>query len=58
MIVAGLNARGETVIYDEGHIRRGYEEFDSVLRSLGADIDLSAEVSLCQSAMAEQSSKR
>ena len=40
MIVAGLSAEGETVIYDEGHIRRGYERFDVRLRSLGADIVL------------------
>ena len=40
MIVAGLSAEGETVIYDEGHIRRGYERFDMRLRSLGADIVL------------------
>ena len=40
MIVAGLAAEGETVIYDKGHIRRGYERFDVRLRSLGADIVL------------------
>ena len=40
MIVAGLSARGETVIFDDGHIRRGYERFDACLRSLGADIRL------------------
>ncbi len=40
MIVAGLAAEGETLLYDEGHIRRGYECFDGKLRSLGAEIDL------------------
>ena len=40
MIVAGLAAEGETVICDDGHIRRGYERFDMCLRSLGADIYL------------------
>lgn len=38
MIVAGLAAHGETVICDDGHVTRGYECFDSRLRSLGADI--------------------
>lgn len=40
MIVAALSAEGESVICDEGHIRRGYEKFDKRLRSLGADIIL------------------
>ena len=40
MIVAGLAADGETVIFDDGHITRGYERFDVRLRSLGADIFL------------------
>ena len=40
MIVAGLAAEGETVIFDDGHITRGYERFDVRLRSLGADIFL------------------
>ena len=40
MIVAGLAAKGETVICDDGHITRGYEHFDMRLRSLGADIYL------------------
>ena len=30
-----------TEIYDEGHIKRGYEDLDLVLGSLGADIKLS-----------------
>ena len=40
MIVAGLAAEGQTLVYDEGHIRRGYESFDVRLRALGADICL------------------
>jgi len=40
MIVAGLAAEGQTLVYDEGHVRRGYERFDACLRSLGADICL------------------
>lgn len=40
MIIAGLSARGETVILDSGHVKRGYEDFDVKLRSLGADIQL------------------
>lgn len=40
MILAGLAAEGETVIFDEGHITRGYERFDSRLRALGADLTL------------------
>lgn len=40
MIVAGLSADGETVIFDDGHITRGYEHFDVRLRALGADIYL------------------
>ncbi|MBQ7026481.1 MAG: UDP-N-acetylglucosamine 1-carboxyvinyltransferase, partial [Peptococcaceae bacterium] len=40
MIVAGLSAEGETLIHDEGHIKRGYEDLDQVLCSLGADVKL------------------
>lgn len=40
MLLAGLSAEGETVVADEGHIRRGYEKLDRRLRSLGADITL------------------
>lgn len=40
MIVAGLSADGETVIFDDGHITRGYERFNVRLRALGADIFL------------------
>ena len=40
MIVAGLAAEGQTLVCDEGHIRRGYESFDARLRALGADVCL------------------
>ena len=40
MILAGLCAEGETVISDIGHVSRGYERFDQVLKALGADIFL------------------
>ena len=38
MVIAGLSAKGESVIVDSGHIRRGYENFDICLQSLGAEI--------------------
>lgn len=38
MILAGLQARGETLVWDRGHVRRGYEDLDGTLRSLGAEI--------------------
>lgn len=40
MIVAGLTAQGETLVFDDGHVTRGYERFDMRLRNLGADIYL------------------
>ncbi len=40
MIVAGLAAEGQTAVYDEGHVRRGYEQLDVRLRALGAEICL------------------
>ncbi|NLH01232.1 MAG: UDP-N-acetylglucosamine 1-carboxyvinyltransferase [Clostridiales bacterium] len=38
LIAAALGATGETTVYDTGHIARGYEDFDKMLMSLGADI--------------------
>jgi UDP-N-acetylglucosamine 1-carboxyvinyltransferase len=38
LIVGGLCADGETIVYDDGHIERGYERFHEKLQSLGADI--------------------
>ena len=39
LIVAGLAARGATVINDPGRICRGYDRFEEKLRALGADIE-------------------
>ena len=41
LIVAALQAEGESRIVDAGRIFRGYEFFDATLRQLGADIDYS-----------------
>lgn len=38
VIIAALSAEGKSEIFDEGHIERGYESFDSALRALGADV--------------------
>lgn len=43
MILAGLMAEGETRVRDEGHVTRGYENFDGCLRTLGADLLLTHE---------------
>jgi UDP-N-acetylglucosamine 1-carboxyvinyltransferase len=40
LVVAGLCAEGYTVVYDDGHIERGYEDFVGKLRGLGASIEL------------------
>ncbi|HVF49014.1 MAG TPA: UDP-N-acetylglucosamine 1-carboxyvinyltransferase [Pyrinomonadaceae bacterium] len=39
LVLAGLAARGETIIERVYHIDRGYEKIESKLRSLGADIE-------------------
>lgn len=41
LIIAALSAEGGTDILDSGHVERGYENFDTRLRSLGADVNLS-----------------
>ncbi len=38
LVVAGLMARGETVLSEAEHIDRGYEQFEEKLRGLGASI--------------------
>ena len=38
LVLAGLLAEGETLVHDPGHIDRGYEQLDSDLRQLGADV--------------------
>ena len=40
LIIAGLSAKGETKVFDIGHIERGYESISEDLRSLGADINM------------------
>lgn len=38
LVVGGICAQGTTQIFDEGHIERGYEDFPSKLRRLGAAV--------------------
>ena len=38
LVLAGLNAEGETAVSGIEYIKRGYSHFDEKLRSLGADI--------------------
>ena len=38
MVLAGLSAEGETLVYDQGHIERGYAHFAESLSRLGADV--------------------
>jgi UDP-N-acetylglucosamine 1-carboxyvinyltransferase len=38
LILAGLAAEGETRVENIEHVLRGYEEIDSKLRALGADV--------------------
>ena len=42
LIIAALSAEGETEILDSGHIERGYEDFDTRLQELGAEIERTA----------------
>ena len=39
LVLAGLNAKGTTIIEDVYHIDRGYENIVDVLKKLGADIE-------------------
>ena len=39
LVVAGLAAKGQTVVHRAGQIERGYERIDMKLRALGADIN-------------------
>lgn len=39
VVIAGLMAKGETIITDLTHIDRGYEKLDEKFRLLGADIE-------------------
>jgi UDP-N-acetylglucosamine 1-carboxyvinyltransferase len=38
LVLAGLQARGETVVHRIYHLDRGYERLEAKLRSLGGDI--------------------
>ena len=38
LVLGGLSADGGTIVYDEGHIARGYEDFEEKLRGLGAAV--------------------
>jgi len=38
LIIAGLAAKGETIISNVSHLDRGYENFEDKFRALGADI--------------------
>ena len=38
VLIGAMSAEGKSEIFDEGHIERGYEDFDSALGSLGAVI--------------------
>ena len=40
LVLAGLNADGQTVVEGVNHIRRGYLDFDKKLRSIGANIKI------------------
>ena len=43
LILGGLCADGETIVYDDGHIERGYERFHNKLQALGAEIEVEAQ---------------
>ena len=38
LMLAALLAEGESILLDEGHIQRGYEDLDLRLKELGAEI--------------------
>ena len=38
MVLAGLCAEGESLVWDRGHIRRGYEDLNGCLQLLGAEL--------------------
>jgi UDP-N-acetylglucosamine 1-carboxyvinyltransferase len=43
LVAAALGAQGETSVYDTGHIVRGYDRFEEMLRELGADVHFEPE---------------
>ena len=40
LILAGLNAEGQTVVNNIHHVKRGYLDFDRKLSALGADVKI------------------
>lgn len=40
LVFAGLCADGDTVVYDDGHIERGYEDLPGKLTALGAEVTI------------------
>jgi UDP-N-acetylglucosamine 1-carboxyvinyltransferase len=40
LVLGGICAEGRTDVYDEGHIARGYEDFEGKLIGLGASIEI------------------
>jgi UDP-N-acetylglucosamine 1-carboxyvinyltransferase len=42
LVVGGLCAEGRTEVYDDGHIERGYENFEGKLKALGAGVRVEA----------------
>lgn len=43
LVLAGLVAQGQTVVSGISHLRRGYEQFEEKMRSIGAQINLQTE---------------
>jgi UDP-N-acetylglucosamine 1-carboxyvinyltransferase len=39
LVLAGLVAEGETVVYGTEHVERGYADLPGVLSALGADVE-------------------
>lgn len=39
LVIAGLAADGETIVFDRHHVDRGYRDLAGSLRSLGADVE-------------------
>jgi UDP-N-acetylglucosamine 1-carboxyvinyltransferase len=39
LVLAGLAADGDTIVYDGEHVDRGYPDLPATLRALGADVE-------------------
>jgi UDP-N-acetylglucosamine 1-carboxyvinyltransferase len=39
LVLAGLAAEGETIVYQCEHVDRGYADLPATLRALGADVE-------------------